>query len=287
MAARIPDIPAPTLARACAGDVAGVDEVLGAIQPGIYNLAVRMLGHREDARDATQEIMLKVVTHLSGFRGEAAFSTWVYSVARHHLLTASTRARETPEVSLDALKEKLGEGLRLGAGQAEAPSLSPEDKLAARQAGLACTQHMLMTMDRGHRLAFILDVAFGLDSTQAAQVMELTPAAYRKRLSRVRTQLQAFAGGTCGLSDPDADCRCERLLPAIRLQQPTPQRMHPMHADEREMAGAAFDRVIALADMAAVFRGHPDYQAPETLVPAIRAVLRMQGLWSDPPPLLQ
>ena len=71
-----------TLRRAREGELSAIDALLEAIQPGVFNLAVRMLGHREDARDATQEILLKVVTHLGSFRGDAAFGTWVWQVAR-------------------------------------------------------------------------------------------------------------------------------------------------------------------------------------------------------------
>src|SRR2546423_7011406 len=81
------------------GDLRAIDAVLSGIQPGIFNLAVRMLGNRDDAADATQEILLKVVTHLGGFRRESAFTTWVYQIARNHLLTAITRTKESPEVS--------------------------------------------------------------------------------------------------------------------------------------------------------------------------------------------
>jgi RNA polymerase sigma factor (sigma-70 family) len=45
-----------------------------------------MLGQPEDARDATQEILLKIVTHLSGFRGESSFRTWYYRIGCNHLL---------------------------------------------------------------------------------------------------------------------------------------------------------------------------------------------------------
>lgn len=58
------------LRAAIAGDLAALDELLLAIQPGVCNLAVRLLGHRDDAADSTQEILLEVVTHLGGFRGE-------------------------------------------------------------------------------------------------------------------------------------------------------------------------------------------------------------------------
>lgn len=80
---RIEPVETGLLERARNGDLRALDAVLHAIQPGVYNLAVRMLGNREDARDATQEILLKVTTHLGSFRGEAAFSTWVYRVAKN------------------------------------------------------------------------------------------------------------------------------------------------------------------------------------------------------------
>jgi RNA polymerase sigma factor (sigma-70 family) len=99
---------AATLRDALAGSLEAVDSLITAIQPGIYKLAVHILGHRDDAADATQEILLKVVTHLSGFRAESAFATWVWRVAYNHLMTARTRKAESPEVSLDEIAEHLG-----------------------------------------------------------------------------------------------------------------------------------------------------------------------------------
>jgi RNA polymerase sigma factor (sigma-70 family) len=108
---KIADPGPAVIQRATQGDLAALDATLLAIQPGVFNLAVRMLGNREDAADATQEILLKVVTHLGSFRQQAAFTTWVFQIARNHLLTASTRSRESPEVSLEALGERLEQGL--------------------------------------------------------------------------------------------------------------------------------------------------------------------------------
>jgi RNA polymerase sigma factor (sigma-70 family) len=106
---RIADVPQAPVATACCRDIDALDSVLRLIEPGIYNLALRMLSHPEDARDATQEILIRIVTHLGSFRGDAAFSTWAYRVARNHLLAASTRSREFPEVSWADLDAHLGE----------------------------------------------------------------------------------------------------------------------------------------------------------------------------------
>jgi RNA polymerase sigma factor (sigma-70 family) len=263
--------------------------MLLAVQPGVFNLAVRMLGNREDAADATQEILLKVVTHLSSFRRQAAFTTWVFQIARNHLLTASTRSRESPEVSLEAIGERLRQGLAftasLGDPLGTARSLSPEDKLAARQVALGCTQNMLMALDRDQRLVYVLDVVFGLASPDAAQVLGITPEAYRQRLARARARLDTFATGTCGQVNRAAACRCELQLPALAHVQAAakgrPPSLIAIHRHERAEAERHFDALVRLGDAAAVFRAHPTYEAPETIAQSIRVVLRAEGLLGD------
>jgi RNA polymerase sigma factor (sigma-70 family) len=282
---------AQAVARATAGDLAALDALLSAIQPGVFNLALRMLGNRDDAADAAQEILLKVTTHLSSFRAEAAFSTWVYSIARRHLLDAATKSAEAPVLSLEAIAEKLGAGLDIHAAQLRAQgerALTPEDKLQARQTALSCTQGMLMTLPRSERLAWILDVSFNLPGEQAAAVLEIEPAAYRQRLGRAREKLDAFVQGTCGLANPQAACRCEKQAPAIELQRsratagaPLPPKLVAVHRQEMQQAAAQFDALVRLSDAAALLRAHPEYRAPDSMRGAIRAVLRAEG-WLAP-----
>ena len=282
--------PGPALLQAATqGDLAALDAVLAAIQGGVYNLAVRMLGRREDAADATQEILLKVVTHLGSFRGEAAFTTWVFQVARNHLLTASTRARENPEQSLEAMAEKLQAGLDFAAALPGGERvLTPEDKLAARQVALGCTQNMLMALDREQRLVLVLDSVFGLPSKQAAEVLGLSAEAYRQRLSRARARLDGFVSRTCGLANDGAACRCGRQLPALAEAQQRGVPLNPPLARSRrelDEAEVQFGALLRLGDAASVLRAHPDYQAPASMRDAIRGVLQATGFWPDDRPL--
>ena len=286
---KITDPGADTVDAAANGSLEAIDAVLRAVQPGVFNLAVRMLGNRDDAADATQEILLKVVTHLGGFRREAAFTTWVFQIARNQLISASTRRRESPEVSLDAMGELLQAGLNftatLGDPLGHNQSLTPEDKVAARQVALNCTQSMLMTLDREQRLAYLLDVVFGLSSVEAAEVLDINAAAYRQRLSRARDALDPFVHKTCGLANREADCRCEKQLPALKYQQATQSNVRPIKlvaVDRRELAEVQqhFDALVRMSDAAALFRAHPQYRASESLTGAIRAVLQTEGYWS-------
>jgi RNA polymerase sigma factor (sigma-70 family) len=274
---KIQAVSADLLHQATQGELQALDSLLATIQPGVFNLCVRMLGNRDDAADACQEILLKVTTHLGTFKGEAAFTTWVYQVARNHLLNAITRTRESPEVSFDAMSESLQAGLDFGRDTWNDRALQPDEKLAAREMAITCTQNMLMRLDREHRLVYLLDTVFGLESQEAAQVMDITPAAYRKRLSRARQALDDFAQAQCGLVNPQAACICDKQVHTLkRLEQlgkaRPPLALRP-DAWERAQASQALDQIMQMSDMAGILRSHPQWRAPDKLLAAIRLVL--------------
>ena len=71
------------VARACSGDREALADLVRWHQGWIYNIALRMLYHPQDAEDATQEILIKVVTQLSSFEGRSSFRTWLYRRKRN------------------------------------------------------------------------------------------------------------------------------------------------------------------------------------------------------------
>src|SRR5262245_5693152 len=98
------------VAHATAGDRESLDALVRAVQDRVYALSLRMLGNPADAADATQEILLRILTHLGTFRGEAAFPTWVHRIAANHLLTARRRA-QGPEMTFEGLAAMIDAGL--------------------------------------------------------------------------------------------------------------------------------------------------------------------------------
>lgn len=284
---------ASTLHAALQGSLADVDAIVSAIQPGVYKLAVHTLGNRDDAADATQEILLKVLTHLAGFRAESSFATWVWRIAYNHLLTARTRKAESPEVSLDDIATHLSQGLDFAAQLAqirgEPVPLTPRDKLEARQTALACTQSMLMALDRGQRLVYVIDTIFGMDSKEAAEMLGISPAAYRQRLSRARHRLETFMANNCGLCNPKAACQCSKQLPAVRhmasSRKPETGAVVAVHRSELREAEQRFNAFTRVCNAASVFRSHPDYLAPATQRATILAVLSQEGFMTPGNPL--
>src|SRR5579863_6853406 len=82
-------------------------------QTKVFHLAFSMLGNREQAEDAAQEIFIRVWRALPGYRGLASVSTWIYSIARNSCLTALKSAGARRTISLDdpgtrAAAEKKG-----------------------------------------------------------------------------------------------------------------------------------------------------------------------------------
>jgi hypothetical protein len=72
--------------RAKAGEADALERLAEALQDDVFRLALRMTAHREDAEDATQEILVKIITKLGGFRGDSSVRTWAYRIAVRHVL---------------------------------------------------------------------------------------------------------------------------------------------------------------------------------------------------------
>src|SRR6266545_3278314 len=71
---------APAVERAKAGDPAAFEELIDCYQRKVLSTAWRMLGNREDAHDAAQEVFLRVHKYLSGFRSDQDFAAWLYRI---------------------------------------------------------------------------------------------------------------------------------------------------------------------------------------------------------------
>lgn len=258
--------------RAQQGDRRALEQVVRSIQDDVFHLAMRMLGDADDARDASQEVLVRVVTKLGSFRGESRFRTWVYGVAANSLLNAR-RARR-PETTFDELGQQLEAALT---ASSPTPAPGPVDAVALNEAKLVCTQGMLACLDRPHRLAYILGEILELPGEEAAAILDITPPAFRKRLSRARESMEAFVASRCGLANPSTACRCHKLLPAVLaggLVDPLNPRLTRLPVRAADRLRLDIDRVRTAAE---IFRSLPTYAAPEDFTHWMRAALGASG----------
>jgi len=234
-----------------------------------------MLWHPADAEDATQEILVRLVTHLGSFRSESTFSTWAYRVASNYLLTTRKRRAEREELTFERFAEQLDEGL---APEVPGPATEVENRLLVEEVKLGCSQGMLLCLDRDHRLAYILGDVFGVTSQEAAEIVGISPVAYRKRLSRARARLHGFMERKCGLINPDNPCRCARRVNhAVQVGRVDPSHLlfatHPVRLEPDVVTREVVREMDQLHSAADLLRGHPDYAAPGKVTEVIREML--------------
>jgi RNA polymerase sigma factor (sigma-70 family) len=261
--------------RAKEGDREALERLVSAIQGRIYGLSLRMLWNPEDARDGAQEILIRIVTHLGTFRGESSFMTWAHRVAANYLLTVRKSRVEQQGYTF----RRFGEELDRDLSDEPAPAGAAVDRaLLLEEMKIGCTLGMLTCLDRPHRLAYILGEILEMDGDEAARVMGIRPAAFRKRLSRAREAVVAFTRAKCGLVGPDRACRCRRRLAhAIRVGLVDPRNLRfASDADQAQRFPAVLAEIRKLEETrraAALFRSHPEFAAPDDLAREIRKLV--------------
>ena len=206
---------------AASGNRDALEELLGDVQDMVFNLSLRMLGTVPDAEDACQEILIKVMTHLSDFRKESRFSTWVFRIAVNHVLAYRKHMFSHHPLSFEYYGEDIANGR-----EEDVPDMTGgvDRGILEEELKLSCTNVMLQCLDGESRCIFILGTMFRLDSAVAGEILGISPAAYRKRLSRIREKMAAFLGEYCGLAGGKCSCR-RRVDYAIASRRLTPERL--------------------------------------------------------------
>ena len=195
--------------EAVQGSREALEEIIRRVQGPVYSLALRMLMNRSDAEDAAQEILITVITNLRGYRFEGPFMAWVMRIAANKLKGVRKTFAEKITSSMENLDEIID--LVESRGWLEHPLDAPEPYLEVEMRSV-CAHGLLSALDRSHRLAFILGVVMGASSREGAQILDITPAAYRKRLSRARSRIRDFFDEHCGVFDDSNRCRCNSIL---------------------------------------------------------------------------
>jgi len=216
--------------RAVRGDQGALEALIAEIHGDVHRLASRMLGHRSDAEDASQEILIKVVTHLASFRGESAFRTWVWRVACNHLL-ATRRTRAERAALLAALL-----GQPDGSTVAPQPTPAPDQALMMEQVKACCVRGFL-SLDRDHRIALMLSEIFELSSEEGAEVLAIKAAAFRKRLSRAKERLRSTMTEQCSMVGSER--RCQRCLRRELPLEAVPDAITEQLREMEDLSGAA------------------------------------------------
>jgi len=208
--------------KATQGNKTALEGLIAAIEDNIYHLGLRILVNPDDAKEATQDILIKVITNLSSFKFESKFSTWVYRIAANYLLSEKKIIDRDPRLSFDIYKIDLESDL-------EPPGKlqdNPEYQVMLNELRISCTMAMLLCLNLPHRMAYILGDIMEMEHNEASEVLAISKANYRKQLSRARSKVVEFTSKSCGLVNSSAMCSCDKKLSgAVTRQRVDPERI--------------------------------------------------------------
>jgi RNA polymerase sigma factor (sigma-70 family) len=178
------------VAAARQGSRVALEALVLALQGPVFNLAARMLANRPDAEDATQEILIKVITHLGDLREGEAAGAWAFRIACRHLVHSRRRGRvEAQRLTFRAFAADLADGLE---ALPDETVREPETQVLIEAVEIGFTR-LADAPVRPLRAAYILAEILSSRDVEAAHALEIDQAAFRQRLRRAR----ALVTGLC------------------------------------------------------------------------------------------
>ena len=171
--------------KAKQGDMLAFEELILKHEKIVYNLALRMMNHSEDAMDISQEVFLKAYRSLTNFDERSAFSTWLYRITHNTCIDEIRKRKGKQTYSLEEdLESEDGSMQRQVADDGD----TPEESLMRKEEKSEIL-HALDTLSEEHKAAIILRDVKGLSYEEIAEILELSLGTVKSRINRARNQL--------------------------------------------------------------------------------------------------
>jgi RNA polymerase sigma-70 factor (ECF subfamily) len=170
------------------GDARAFTRLVALHEAMVFNLAARLLGDPEEARDASQEVFLQVYRTLGRFEGRSSLKTWIYRIVVnqcHNRQRWWRRRRKERSCPIDALtpadETRLAEAGPQGEG--------PEEALSRRERAQA-VQEALLRLSFDHRTVLLLREVEELSCEEIGGTLSLPEGTVKSRLARAREALR-------------------------------------------------------------------------------------------------
>ncbi|MEO0072882.1 MAG: sigma-70 family RNA polymerase sigma factor [candidate division WOR-3 bacterium] len=174
--------------KAQAGDNNAFTELVRRYEHKVYNIAYRMLGNEEEAKDAMQDVFIRVYKFLRKFQSKSSFYTWLYRITTNVCLTRLKNRQK-----LESKTESLDEPTRLQEDEVERElpdyRQNPEE-LYLRERMREALQMAINELPSDYRAVVVLRDLQGLSNKEVSKALKISVAAVKSRLHRGRVFLR-------------------------------------------------------------------------------------------------
>ena len=174
------------------GDRSALGALLQRHQQRMFNIALRMVGNRDDAAEMTQDAMLKVCEHIDGFRSDAKVTTWMTRIVMNRCISLLRKRKVRNHVSLESSGRSSGgddPAASLRQYLADTGEPRPAQRVETYEM-LDRLQHAIAGLDDDFRAVLVLRDLEQMDYQQIAQTLELKVGTVKSRLFRARLALR-------------------------------------------------------------------------------------------------
>ncbi|MBM7560779.1 RNA polymerase sigma factor [Fusibacter tunisiensis] len=170
--------------KSIAGDVKSFEQLIQSYNRYVYNIAYRMMGNEEDAKDMSQEALIKAYKAMPGFKMESQFSTWLYRIV---INTCKDELRKRKEHIL-SLDEEIAERITLEQ-TLESNSGDPLMIYEKKEMKNALDDALNKLSDEGRSVVVLKDL-LGYTYEEIGEILQIPIGTVRSRLNRSRSTLR-------------------------------------------------------------------------------------------------
>jgi RNA polymerase sigma-70 factor (ECF subfamily) len=176
--------------RCLSGDDTAFDQIVSRYQDMVYNLALRLLGKREEALDLSQEVFFQIYRKLGSFRRDASLRTWIYRIVINRAKNSQRwwRRREC-EMTAVAVEEAERENPWVQSASLKASEDAPDEVLQRKELG-AILHQAIHELPFDQRTILLLKEIDGLSYEEISQTLRLALGTVKSRLARARKALR-------------------------------------------------------------------------------------------------
>ncbi|MBE6008275.1 MAG: sigma-70 family RNA polymerase sigma factor [Lachnospiraceae bacterium] len=168
--------------KAAKGDVDAFETLIMKYEKTIYNIALRMMTSPEDAKDVSQNVLIKIYNNISRFKGDSLFSTWIYRITVNTCIDEMRKNKRKTEISMDDEDTGLSRIIQDTAA-------SPEQSIVEKE-GYNSIINAINELPEEYKTVITLRDIEGFSYQDIAEITECSLGTVKSRISRARAKLK-------------------------------------------------------------------------------------------------
>lgn len=169
-----------------AGNIEAFEQLISAYERKAYNIALRIMGNEEDAKDMAQEAFIRIFKSISKFKEQSSFSTWMYRIVTNVCLDEIRKRKNSKVISMDSGIETDNGEIKM---ELKSDSQTPEEAFQ-RKENIKIILDAVNELSDDYKSVIVLREMQGFSYEEISNIMECSIGTVKSRINRARKLLK-------------------------------------------------------------------------------------------------